>query len=252
MKPSVVGVAGVAMFVIIVTGCGALAAKPPSKAPQTTVPRVASLDPLVERMAKTHLRALAANSIHRAAEEMTVRIRNINCEGLALGSGFAISPHVLITNRHVLAGASVLEVNTWDGRDDTVSTAAVGALGDLGVASVDQTLPHVAQFGTPAEAGDLVTVVGYPLGGPLTFAQGVVIDRVDGRPFGIDGGVLRITARVEHGNSGGPVFDTRGRVVGVVFAIETATGFGLAIPTDTVIALAQTGGFEDVPACGMG
>src|SRR5581483_10768266 len=183
------------------------------------------------------LAPVAAASVHRAAEKMTVRVRNVNCEGISLGSGFAVAPHVLLTNRHVLAGANELAINTWDGHDASVEAAIVGALGDLGIVETTESLPTVARFGRPAKAGDLVTVVGYPLGGPLTFADGTVIDRVAGSHFGIGGSVLRLTANVEHGNSGGPVLDGEGRVVAVVFAIETTTGFGLAIPIDTVASL---------------
>jgi S1-C subfamily serine protease len=242
----------VAALAFIVSGCGVTASSPPPRPPAPSPPPEAPLDPLVSQVAHAKLEPVAAASVHRRAEEMTVRIRNISCDGVALGSGFAITPHVLVTNRHVLAGATDLQVDTWDGHDDSVSTAKVGVLGDLGIATTAEGLPHVARFGRRASSGDVVTVVGYPLGGPLEFAKGVVVDRVDGRPFGINGAVLRITARVEHGNSGGPVLDSRGRVVAVVFGIETATGLGLAIPNDTLVALARAGGFEEVPACGSG
>ena len=48
----------------------------------------------------------------------------------------------------------------------------------------------------------------------------------------------------------GPVLDKHGKIVGVVYAIEVATDLGLAIPVDTLRALARTGGFESVPPCG--
>ena len=78
----------------------------------------------------------------------------------------------------------------------------------------------------------------------------MVVDRVDGYGFGIQGPVLRITAEVRPGNSGGPMLDRRGRVAGIVFAIERVTGFGLAIPMGTVNALIDRGGFEPVRPCG--
>jgi hypothetical protein len=46
------------------------------------------------------------------------------------------------------------------------------------------------------------------------------------------------------------VLDREGRINAIVYAIETATGFGLAIPVDTLRTLAKAGGFEDVPPCG--
>jgi S1-C subfamily serine protease len=63
---------------------------------------------------------------------------------------------------------------------------------------------------------------------------------------------MRITTNVEPGNSGGSLLDNQGRVVGIVYAIEVATGYGLAIPLDTLRTLVQAGGFQSVPPCGSG
>jgi S1-C subfamily serine protease len=232
------------------SGCALRASAPPQRQPAITVPALTPLAPLVSQEANVQVPRPARDSIHRAAEQLTVRVRNVNCEGITLGSGFAIAPDVLVTNRHVLAGADELTINTWSGESLAVTTAEVGALGDLGIATVNGKLPTVARYGPAAQAGDPITVVGYPLGGALTFEDGIVVDRADGTRFGIDGELLRVTAQVEHGNSGGPILDTSGRVVGVVFAIEIATGFGLAIPTETVVSLERAGGFETPPPCG--
>jgi S1-C subfamily serine protease len=115
---------------------------------------------------------------------------------------------------------------------------------------VEGRLPEVGRFGDLASSGDAVTAVGYPLGGPLTLSAGTVIDRVDGASLGIEGPVMRLTATVRPGNSGGPVLDRKGHVVGIVYAIERATGFGLAVPVDTLRSLVRAGGFDDLPACG--
>jgi S1-C subfamily serine protease len=240
------------VLAVLATGCGLEASEPSSQPPTTSVPRVRYLSKAVAQAAQVTIPVLEQNSVRRQAEEMTVRVRNTGCAGVSLGSGIAIAPDVLITNRHVLAGASELEVNTWDGRDLTVTAAAVGVLGDLGVAKVNGTLPTVARFGPPPHADEVVTVVGYPLGGPLTLADGTVVDRIDGTTYGVQGPIIRLTAEVEHGNSGGPVIDSSGRVVAIVYAIETTTGFGLAIPVDTLAALARAGGMQAVPPCGSG
>jgi S1-C subfamily serine protease len=150
----------------------------------------------------------------------------------------------------VLAGADRLEVSTWDGRTYAVTFAEVGVLGDIGVARIDGTLPVLATFGPAPREQDLVSAVGYPLGGALTVSRGAVIDRVDGLDFGVPGDIARISATVKPGNSGGPLLDGKGRVVGIVYAIEIATSLGLAIPIDTFDALVDAGGFEDVPPCG--
>jgi S1-C subfamily serine protease len=150
----------------------------------------------------------------------------------------------------VLAGAAAIEVSTWDGHSLDAGDAAVGVVGDLGVAHVDGALPMVGRFGSPPKAGDVVTAVGYPLAQQLTLSTGTVVDRVDGSRLGIPGEVIRLAVRVEHGNSGGPLLDQNGRIIGIVYAYEISTGFGLAIPVDTLQALVRSGGFEPVPPCG--
>ncbi|HZO95869.1 MAG TPA: trypsin-like peptidase domain-containing protein [Gaiellaceae bacterium] len=242
--------AAAACLALAAAGCGGLASAPPPARPAPPAPAVKRIDPLVERVARAPVPELISRSLRRRAEEMVVRVRNVSCEGIATGSGFALDAHTLLTNRHVLAGASQLEVSTWDGHDLAVSTAEVGALVDLGVASVDGTLPRAASSFAGAVAGEAVTVVGFPLGGPLTLSRGRVVDLVAGARLGVPGPVLRLTADVRPGNSGGPVLDGRGRVVGIVYGIELSTGYGLAIPLDTLRKLVAAGGFEAVPPCG--
>jgi S1-C subfamily serine protease len=123
-------------------------------------------------------------------------------------------------------------------------------LRDVGFAEVKGTLPTSGSFGPAPKAGDTITAVGYPLGGQLTLSSGIVVDRADGGDLGIAGEVVRLTAKIQPGNSGGPILDRRGRIVGIVYAVEKATGFGLAIPIDTSRRLVDAGGFQDVPPCG--
>lgn len=234
----------------LLTGCGAQATAPPEEEPTISVPALQEVSSDVPAAVRVKVPTIAAASAQRRARKLTVRVRNVSCLGVAVGSGFAVDSDLLITNRHVLAGAAVIQVSTWDGHSLDVTAAEVGVLGDLGIAVVEGRLPRVGDFGKPPKSGDPITVAGYPLAGKLTLSQGTVIDRVSGTNLGVQGDVLRLSAPVQHGNSGGPVLDRRGRIVAVVYAIELATDFGLAIPINTLRSLVRAGGFEPVPPCG--
>jgi len=238
---------------VVVAGCGARADKPPDEEPSFSVPKLVPVSGDVPEAVRVAIPRLAKDSAERRARRITVRVRNVSCLGVGIGSGFAIARDVLVTNRHVLAGADTIEVSTWDGRTLSATAAEVGVLGDLGLAYVRGRLPQVGAYGAPPKRGDAVTVVGYPGGEELTLAPGTVIDLQRGVRYGIEGGrVMRLTSHVEPGNSGGPVLDRRGKVAGVVYAYELSTGFGLAIPVDTLRRLVREGGYEPVPPCGSG
>jgi S1-C subfamily serine protease len=230
-------------------GCG-LVAEPPRESPREEAPAVTPDAPAARDIGRVTIPVLSRDRFERRAETITLRVRNLSCAGLGTGSGFAIDRSTLITNRHVVAGASRLEVNTHDGQRLEVTAAEVGVLGDVALVSVDGRLPVVADLGGRAAAGAAVAAVGYPEGGPFTVSRGLVIDRIPGDRLAFDGPVLRISADVRPGNSGGPLLDRRGRVAGVVFAIENATGLGLAMPMSTVNGLLERGGTTSVPPCG--
>jgi S1-C subfamily serine protease len=242
-----------AITTVLAAGCGGVeASAPPDEEPEITVPKLVEVSGNVPEASRVRIPRLAKNSAERRAERLTVRVRNVSCLGVGVGSGFAIERDVLVTNRHVLEGAERIEVSTWDGRTLQATAAEVGVLGDLGIARVQGTLPQVGAYGTPPKAGDAVTVVGYPGGGELTLSPGSVVDLVNDRSYGIEGRIMRLTSRVAPGSSGGPVLDSGGKIAGVVYAYELATDFALAIPVDTLRKLARAGGYEPVPPCGSG
>jgi S1-C subfamily serine protease len=232
----------------LAAGCGLVEAPP--EAPAGNAPAVLPDAPAARGIAGVTVPTLSRDGYQRRAERVTVRVRNLSCQGVGTGSGFAVDASTLVTNRHVVAGADLLEVNTSDGRTLEVATAEVGVLGDVAFVGVDGTLPVAASLDGRAEPGSEIAAVGYPLGGPLTLSRGVVIDRIDGSRFDVPGPIVRISAEVQPGNSGGPLLDRQGRVAGVVYAIEIATGLGLAIPMDTVESLLAAGGTTTVPPCG--
>lgn len=236
----------------LLAGCGALVDEPPSRSPVGLAPAIDAEADAAEGIVRVRVPALARDGYARRAAALTVRVRNLTCSGLGTGSGFAVDAATLITNRHVVEGARRLEVNLADGRTLTVSAAEIGLLGDVAFVTVDGTLPVIAEVAGHPAAGSRIAAVGYPLGGRLAISDGTIVDRIDGGEFAVPGPILRTTADVQPGNSGGPLLDGRGRVVAVVYAIEIATGFSLAIPMSTVDRLLAAGGTQALTTAGTG
>jgi S1-C subfamily serine protease len=183
--------------------------------------------------------AAAADPVD-VARESVLRIRNVSACGVSIGSGFVIDGNRLVTNRHVVSGARRLEVETWDGRRVAVGDALEGVDTDLGIIELRPRAAREFEPLTlseePVQTGARVAAIGYALAGPAVTTRGQFLDRPRGRPFGEPDRVLRYNTTVEHGNSGGPLVNRAGDVVGVVFAYEVATGHGLAIPLERLEA----------------
>ncbi len=164
-----------------------------------------------------------------------VRFRTKSCLNVSTGSGFAIDEHRIVTNRHVVGGASVIEAETWDGRPLHVTSSKITPDNDLAVVEVSDTLSHTLKLGDEEPpAGSTINVVGYPLGNALRFDEGTAIEVTDGADYGSDRVVL-IDAKIRHGNSGGPIVNSAGLVVGVVFRFITlGDDTGLAIPVTSL------------------
>lgn len=185
-----------------------------------------------------------------AVQRMAVRIRNVQCDGLSTGSGFALDARTLITNKHVVADSSELQLNTYDGRDVAVDSAATATIADIAVVRTAEDLPS---YPTLADAdpvlGDTVTVVGYPEGGRLTITQGAVVGTTEDPLNSTLGEVLITDARVEPGSSGSAALDDDGNVIGVVYA-KTNSGQSLLVPVSTVQSLlTDDRAFAPVASC---
>jgi S1-C subfamily serine protease len=185
------------------------------------------------------LPAAAATSVLRRAQQVTVRIRSLGCDRFGIGSGFVLPGGVVVTNRHVIDQPREITLNTWDGvsLDATVTGIAVDS--DLAVLQLRDDaatdLPVAELRTTAVEVGETIVAVGYPEGGPATVTTGSVVGLVDGELLGEPSEVIRVDATIRQGNSGGPLLDEQGRVVGVVFALEVGTGYGLAVPVTTLL-----------------
>ena len=186
--------------------------------------------------------------VERHAREVTLRVRSVECGGLGIGSAVAIAPRLLATNRHVVDSAQQLEIQTWDGRAVRVRAIETAQYQDLGLVRVDVDLPAVAANAGDAAIGESVSAVGYPEGGRFQRSPGIVVDYVEGIPFGQATRVMRVTIPLRHGNSGGAVLNQRGEMVGIAFGIEIATGYGLVIPASSLETAIREAAFS--PASG--
>ncbi len=158
------------------------------------------------------------------------------CQRALEGSGFVIAPERVLTNAHVVAGTASVEVTTASGRlaARTVLFDPQTDVAVLDVPGLEQNvLPLAADT---ASSGDAAFALGYPGGGPLTLSPARVRSRqvLDGANIYRVGEVRRevytIRGQVRPGNSGGPLFNSAGQVIGVVFGVavdDADTGFAL-------------------------
>jgi S1-C subfamily serine protease len=140
------------------------------------------------------------------------------------GSSFVVADDRVITNAHVVQGVDKPVVETSDGRALTGKVVSFDPVRDVAVIAVDGLdLPDLS-LGTGMRVGDQGVFMGYPGGGPFS-AQPAAVQSLHGVSVpDIYGGpestlnVYQLAADVEHGNSGGPLLDSAGRVQGLVFA----------------------------------
>ena len=136
------------------------------------------------------------------------------------GTAFAVSPGLLVTNQHVVDGCASVEVVAADGRR-TGAVVDADALIDLALIRVTGLKGATARLRSPRNVrlGEAVMVFGFPLSGSLTSGGNFTSGLVSGlRGLRDAAGEIQITAPVQPGNSGGPVLDASGLVVGVVQA----------------------------------
>src|SRR6185295_3975401 len=155
------------------------------------------------------------------------------------GSGVVVTPDgYVLTNEHVVQQASTARVAFVDGRSANAVVVGRDPATDLAVLRAQATgLPHAAVLDTTPRVGQLVIAVGNPLGFESTVSAGVVsaLGRsLRSRHGRLIEGIVQHTAALNPGNSGGPLVDARGRVVGVNTAIiAMAQGIGFAVPATT-------------------
>lgn len=193
---------------------------------------------------------LSADPEVRAATAAVVKVTGVapDCSRRIDGSGFSYAPERVMTNAHVVAGVRHPDV-TVGGRQVEATTVYVDEELDVAVLAVPGLGLTPLQFATvPLDTGADAVITGYPGGGPLYVGPARVRDRsvIAGPDFRGSGTVQRevyaLRGTVRAGNSGGPLLDVDGTVLGVVFASavdDPATGY--ALTAAAVGAAAESG-----------
>jgi putative serine protease PepD len=228
----------------------------------TAAPPTTTSDSAATQPVSTH--GLTARQIYdRAADSVafiTSQIRQASDNpfggvqtGTATGSGFVIDPKgLIVTNAHVVDGASSITVKLGDGSTQKATLIGKDESTDLALLKIDpngRTLKALALAdSSTVHVGDPTYAIGNPFGLDRTLTTGVVsaLQRQIQAPngFSIDN-VIQTDAALNPGNSGGPLLDASGRVIGVNSQIESNSsgsvsgeagnvGIGFAVPSNTV------------------
>jgi serine protease Do len=239
-------------------GAPALAANQPPAPPTFAALRTPVPDAAARQSRRTPIVAVAERvspAVVNVSAESTVREPDPFFGGFlgrarraqSLGSGFLIDPNgIVVTNAHVVAGASRIVVATLDGRELQASVLGSDGDADLAVLKVaGKSLPAVP-LGSSADLmiGETVVAIGNPFGLAHSVTTGVLSAR--GRTVPSEAGqrvftdFLQTDASINPGNSGGPLVNIAGQVIGINTAIVSgANGIGFAIPADRARRVVQ-------------
>jgi putative serine protease PepD len=205
-------------------------------------------------------KALTATQLYKQDSTGVVAIKAVTAEGEDEGTGIVLNEKGLIlTNDHVIKGATSLAVDASGSSKKTTSAKIVGeeANQDLALIEVDpsglELKPLTLASSSSVQVGDTVYAIGTPYGLEETFTKGIVsaLDREIAAPDGSKiSGAIQTDAALNPGNSGGPLLNEQGEVIGVNSQIASdaaqtegsqpgSTGVGFAISSDTVASVVK-------------
>jgi S1-C subfamily serine protease len=188
---------------------------------------------------------IAKAAVDRRLERGAVSLIGLGCDlSLNQGTGVAIGSSQVLTNRHVVERLRSLDLVYGATAPVIPSRQQIGVSTANDVAVVRVALRGAEPLALGTEdpwPGEPVWVAGFAhdaggdtLADGLTVKAARVVDYVSGRAMGQRSRVLRLDVPVRPGMSGGPVLDQRGRLAGVVFAVQSPTDDALAIPVSAV------------------
>jgi S1-C subfamily serine protease len=202
----------------------------------------------VTLQAPTTTGALSAEQIYKRDAPGVVQITSTDATSSSIGSGFVIDKagHI-VTNYHVIQGATNVQVSFSSNDKLTATVVGVDQSTDIAVLKIQARSSAL----TPLElgdsdavrVGDTVYAIGNPFSYTRTLTSGIVsaVQRLITAPNTLPiADVIQTDASINHGNSGGPLLDVRGRVIGVTSQIYAGNaqqgniGIGFAVPVNTV------------------
>ena len=155
----------------------------------------------------------------------------------------------IVTNAHVVDGARQLDVIFADGTKTSAKLVGADSASDIAVLQVSGSVPGVLSFGdsNAIQLGETVIAIGSPLG---SYRGSVTAGVVSGLNRSVQGsgetGLIQTDAAINHGNSGGPLLNLAGQVIGINTLVvqntnsgDLAEGLGFAIPSNTVSAVVK-------------
>ena len=189
---------------------------------------------------------------------VSVLTYDLKGEPLISGSGFFVRPGEVMTNMHVIKGAHRVEIHTLEGKGRTYPVTGALAIddeADLALLKVD--LPAERSHPLPLtttlpEEGEQIFVIGNPLRLEGSVSNGIVSAI---REVPDLGRIIQVTAPVSHGNSGSPLFNMRGEVIGIVTVkVTNGQNINLALGVSRIAALrgSEVISFDQVSAKGKG
>jgi S1-C subfamily serine protease len=201
--------------------------------------------------------ALATDAVVAATRPSVLKIRGVapSCQKVLEGSGFVVSPNRVMSNAHVVAGSESVTVEV-DGQTYDASVVSYDPSADISILDVPDLPSAPLQFDMQeAPTGTDSVVMGYPGGGDFTATPARIreIIQLNGPDIyhttTVTREVYTIRGTVRQGNSGGPLIDRGGKVLGVVFgaAVDDAeTGFVLTA-NEVAKQMARVGNTQRVP-----
>jgi S1-C subfamily serine protease len=175
------------------------------------------------------------------AAKAVFKVTSLGCGGLVTGSGFAVGGGYIVTNAHVVSGTYDHHVQTPGGDQVTASVVYFDPNRDFALLYTSELTTAGLGF-APASRGTDAAVIGYPGGGRETIEPAVVDGAVEaqGRDIYSTNPVTRqvyvIQGKVRPGNSGGPLVDLQGKVLGIVFATSASDPNQAYVLTDDEIS----------------